>query len=82
MNKIILMVFIIGCSKQSSFIIEKPSVESNETWTEVTCNECNGKGLVVYDANHELVKLNLAVTGEQYTCPICGGIGMLLEQGN
>lgn len=50
-----------------------PKSQSQMEWHEVDCSECQGKGFVEYEADHEFCKLGLAVPNTKYKCSMCSG---------
>lgn len=72
---ILVILMLFGCSNN---VPVDPLIDKG--WIEVSCDECYGKGFVVYCPEHEFVRLELATSGEKYTCSICGGSGKLFVQ--
>lgn len=57
---IIIAAMLLGCSSDRI----------------IPCDECKGRGEVVYDEDHPIVQHKLSEPGV-YPCPICGGSGEL-----
>lgn len=82
---LLCLVLCLGCS-QPTAQESKPQPQTSEPEPAslqmsrlVKCPECDGKGQVVYDENHPIVKNGLGEPGT-YTCPMCNGFGDLFVE--
>ncbi len=73
---VLLLSAIIGCS----VFHREAAPKAQDQWQEVACEECGGKGFVVYGADHEWVKAGLVKDGCCGACPMCSGSGKLLTE--